>query len=127
MLEGSQANVASVPAAGDAPAEIDGYVAQLEHAHRQLAAHVSPYDCTHPRQQLRGAERLDDVIVGAILKCGEPLRFGGARRQHDDGHRRPCANGSDHVLAVAVRQTKVHHDDIRPVLPGVDQHHGQRK
>jgi hypothetical protein len=103
VLQGGQAHVASVPAAGDAPAEVDRHVAELEHSHRQLAAHMPSYDRSHPRQQLRCAERLHDVVVGAVLECSKALRFGGACRQHDDRHRRPRANGGDDVEAVAVR------------------------
>src|SRR6202035_693088 len=119
VLQRSEAHVASVPAPGDAPAEVDRDVAELEYRHRQLAAHVPPYDRAHPRQQLGRAEWLDDIVVRTVFERGEALGFGRACRQHDDRHRRPRTNGSDDIEAVAVGETEVDHDDVRSVQPRV--------
>ena len=38
------------------------------------------------RRQLAQAERLGDVVVGAVLETGDPVVFARARGQHDDRH-----------------------------------------
>ncbi len=119
VLERRQAHVAPVPPMGDAPSEIDRDIPQFEHRHRQITAHVAPHDRPHPRQKLRCAERLDDIVIRTPLERREPLGLGGACRQHDDRHRRPGANSADDVEAVAVGEAEIDHHDIRPVLPRV--------
>ena len=66
----------------------------------------------HARHQLADAERLVDEIVGAEIERLDLLGFAVARRQHDDRHVRPFAHAPDHVLAVAVRQPEIEHDDV---------------
>ena len=48
----------------------------------------------HPGQQLPGAERLDQVVVGPGLHPLDPALLAGAGRQHDDRHVRACAGSA---------------------------------
>ena len=75
----------------------------------------------HARQQLAGAERLDEVVVGAGVERLDLVLLAGAGRQHEDGHVRPGAQVADQVDAVAVRQAEVEHDQVRPARACLDQ------
>ena len=83
--------------------------------HHRLAgrgAHLTPHRRVRPRQQLRHAERLDHVVVGAALN--QPHLFGLVRthRQHDGRDGRPGPQALEHIAAVHVRQAEVEDDQV---------------
>jgi hypothetical protein len=80
VLQGRQAHLATIDAASDPQSHIDRDVAELEHAHRQLSAHVTPHDSPHARQELGRAEGLQYVVVRSPLKRREALCLGASRR-----------------------------------------------
>src|SRR6185369_17956860 len=57
-------------------------------AHRAVVASraAAAQHGAHPRGQLAEAERLGDVIVGAVLEAGYAIVFAGAGGEHDDRH-----------------------------------------
>src|ERR1700733_10302361 len=75
VLQGRQAHLTPIEAASDPPAHIDRDVAEIEHTHRQLSAHVPPQDSPHAGQEFGCAERLQHVVVRSELECREPLRL----------------------------------------------------
>jgi hypothetical protein len=77
---------------------------------------VSPWrraagERAQPCEQLVERERLDEVVVGAAVEPGDPVRDRVARGQHQ--HRRPDACGAQppaRLEAVDARQHHVEHD-----------------
>ena len=68
-------------------------------------------ECARARQ-LRHAERLDDIIVGAELEKPHLLGFIGAHRKHDQRHRGPGPQPFEHVGAVHVGQAEIEDDEV---------------
>ena len=70
----------------------------------------------HAGDELVGAERLGEVVVGAHLEADDALGFVGARGQHDDRNRRRLLVGAQQPAdfeSVDVRQHHIQHDQIR--------------
>ena len=63
-----------------------------------------------PGHQLRHAERLFHVVVGAVVQGGDLLRLPVAGRQDHDRHRREPAQRLQRVLPVHVRQPEIEQD-----------------
>ena len=82
-----------------------------------VAAHVG----AHAGEQLRHAERLFDVVVGAGVEGAHLVFFVGARRKHDHRHLRPGAQLANQIGTVAVGQTEVGDDEVGPARRRVDQ------
>jgi hypothetical protein len=62
------------------------------------------HTCARPLElwpRVRGTERADDIVIGAILERIQALRFGRARGKHHDLHCRPRSNAFDHFDPVA--------------------------
>ena len=51
---------------------------------------AAPQERAHAREQLAGAERLREVVVGAEIQRGDLVRLLVANGQHDDGHAAPA-------------------------------------
>ena len=64
-------------------------------------------------KQLRHAERLDHVVVGAAFQQAHLLGLVRAHRQHDQRDARPGAQPLEHVGAVHVGQAEIEDDEIR--------------
>jgi hypothetical protein len=64
------------------------------------------------REQLAGAERLDDVIVCAELQADHSICFLAAGRQHDDRRRGGAAQLARDVEAVHARQPEVEYHQV---------------
>ena len=72
-------------------------------------------DGAHPRHQLAGRERLDQVVVGPQLQAEDAVDLVVARREEEDGHRAAGADLAADVEPVAcAREADVEDDD-----PGV--------
>ena len=66
--------------------------------------------------ELHQAEGLDDVVVRAALKAGDPVHFGGAGGEHDDRNFRrlpPAAQAAQHFQSVHTGQHDVQQIDHR--------------
>ena len=63
-------------------------------------------------QELVHPERLRHVVVGAGVERGNLVGFAVAHRQHDDRHRAPPAQATDHVDAVDAGEAEVEHHDV---------------
>ena len=50
-----------------------------------VAVHRPPQEGTYPGEQLLEREGLDEVVVGAGVEPGDPVRDRVARREHQDG------------------------------------------
>ena len=72
----------------------------------------TPQVGAHPGQQLSNAKRLGQIVVSSGIQRGNFVGLVAARRQHDDGHRRPAAHIADDVQSVAVRQAQVQHQQV---------------
>jgi hypothetical protein len=59
-----------------------------------------------PRQQLFGAERLGEIVIGPGVERGDLILLLAARRDDDDRRRRPFANAAGEVEAVAIRSPR---------------------
>ena len=57
-------------------------------------------DGPHPRHQLAGRERLDQVVVGAELEAEDAVDLVVAGREEEDGHRAAGADLAADVVAV---------------------------
>jgi hypothetical protein len=76
---------------------------------------VSSRHRADPRQQLVELERLDDVVVGALVEPGHAAGQRVAGGHHD--HRGPVAAGAQraqHLDAVALGQAEVEQDEVEP-------------
>ena len=91
---------------------VDLDVTDNQHRDFGMLLHAMTQRGSHARQQLADAERLVDIIIRAEVESRDFFRFAIARGQHDDRDVGPFADASDHVLAVAVRQAEVEHDDV---------------
>ena len=70
----------------------------------------------HARDELVGAERLGEVIVGAELESHDSIRFFRAGRQHDDrqrGGRVVSTNRATDFEAVHLREHEIEDEQIR--------------
>src|ERR1700674_271544 len=92
---------------------VDLDVADLHHRRLGAPLHAVVQRHAHPRHQFADTERLVDVVVGAEVERVDLFHLAIARREDDDRHVRPFAHPPDHVLAVAVGQPEIEHDDIR--------------
>jgi hypothetical protein len=93
--------------------QVDGEVVGLHQGRRGGARGLldAADGGAQPGHQLVHAERLGDVVVGARVQRGDLLAGRLARRQDQDRHPAPAAQGTDHVDAVHVGQPQVqqHH------------------
>ena len=72
----------------------------------------APKRHSDPREELFGAKRLRDVIVGAEIEGRDLVRFTAARRQDNDRHRRFAANTTGDFSAFDVGQTQIQDNQI---------------
>ena len=106
----------AVPA-GLAAAQVDLDVAEGHHFLGRRALPGAAEDGPHPRHQLPGRERLDQVVVGAQLEAEDAVDLVVARREEEDGHGAAGADLAADVEAVAgSRQADVEDDDPRVLL-----------
>ena len=92
-------------------AQVDPDVVDLEPGAARLGrrpAQERPY----PGQELRGAERLRQVVVGAEVERGDLVLLGVAHRQHEDRHRAEPPDLPAGGEPVDVRQVEVEHDEV---------------
>ena len=73
-----------------------------------------------PGEQLAGAERLGDVVVGAGVERRDLVPLLAPRREDDDRNGRPLAQPADHVEAVHVGQAEIEDDDVGLARAGLD-------
>jgi hypothetical protein len=98
---------------------------QLDVAHleqRAGAAGVAAQQRPHPRLQLLEVERLDQVVVGALVQAGHPVdgAVPGGEHQHPRGLRAAvAAQAPHHVEAVDPRQVQVQADQVVGVDGGL--------
>ena len=84
-------------------------------------------------EQLRHAERLHHIVVGAGFQQPHLVVVARPHREHDDRHRRPDADALQDARAVHVRQIEVEHDQVelaqrrgaQPGLAGLLFEHGE--
>ena len=79
---------------------------------RRLARGAAAQDGADPRDHLGGAERLDDVVVGAELEADDLVHLGPARGQHHDRHVGAATQLAADVAAVAVGKRQVEHHQV---------------
>ena len=93
--------------------EIDHEVAMLEPA-RPLGRGRgrSAQGGLDPGQQLREAQRLGDVVVGAQLQAADLVGLGAAGRDHEDRHPAELADPLDDLPAVEPGQRDVEDDEV---------------
>jgi hypothetical protein len=72
----------------------------------------SPQDRAHARDDLPGAERLDDVVVGAELEADDAVGLVAAGGEHDDRHLRGAADLTADVEARSVGQHQIEQDEV---------------
>src|SRR3954447_21723814 len=100
-------------------AVIAGQTGQRRHgAHLGVAAQCRP----HPRNQLEGVERFDDVVVGTGGESDHLVHRQALRRQHDDGQARGERIGAQPPGQLDPVDARHHHVDQREVrqLPADD-------
>ncbi len=95
--------------------QIDGQRSGPDHRASVGAAQVTAKRRLAPRQQLRNAERLDHVIVGAELEQANLFLLVRMDRQHDNRNIGPRAHPLEHFGAFDIRQIEVEYDEIGPV------------
>src|SRR5579863_6511703 len=78
----------------------------------------------HPREQLRGAERLGEVVVRARCQHRLPLRLERSGREDDDRQLRPDAYAAYQIDSIAIRQAEIDDCDVRPVKLGLSDRGG---
>ena len=68
-------------------------------------------------QQLRGAERLGDIVIGAAVQGGHLFAFLGAGRNHNDRQGVPLPQLPQKLQPVGVRQSEIQQQHVvfRPV------------
>ena len=65
------------------------------------------------RDELGERERLDDVIIGAVIERGDARLDGVARGEHEDRHLDACAAQLlQHLDAVAIGQAEIENHEI---------------
>ena len=69
-----------------------------------------------PGQQLRKAERLRDVVVGAELEAADLVGLGAAGGDDEDRDAAELADPLDHLPAVEAGQRDVEDDEVRMVV-----------
>ena len=95
----------------DAPRRVDDEAAEV--TGRSSSTGGAPRAARPARAPAaRGAERLDDVVVGAELQPDDPVGLVGAGGQHDDRHRGRWPHRAGHVEAVDAGQAEVEHDEV---------------
>ena len=62
--------------------------------------------------ELADAERLVDEVIGAEIERLDLLRLAVARGKDDNGNVRPLPHLLDEILAIAIGQPQVEHDDV---------------
>ena len=77
---------------------------------------AAPGQRLQPRQQFQERERLDQVVVGAVVQAADAVLDAVARGQHDDRRLAHAAQGPQHREAVHARQHRVQHDHVVIVL-----------
>src|SRR6185312_7434023 len=90
---------------------------------RQRGAHATKHR-TDPGDQLTGAERLGDIIVGTGLEAPDPIAFLAAGGQHHDrdvARGRPAAKAAAHFDPADPLDHPVEQDDVRAHLVDEDQ------
>ena len=75
-----------------------------------------PQGDTNSGEQLAGAERLDEIVVGSVIQGGDFLCVLAADRENDNRRCEPVAEFAEHFLAVHVGQAEIENDDIGWVL-----------
>jgi hypothetical protein len=105
--------------AGDshlAGGRIDGHVPGAQrHGALAVAGPGPAQHAAHPGDELAGAERLDDVVVGAQLQADDPVRLVALGGQHDDRGRVLGADLAAHLQAIHTRQHQIQDDQVRDV------------
>ena len=79
----------------------------------------APQHRPDPRDHLAGAERLDDVVVGAELEPDDPVGLLAARREDDDRDARRRAQLAADVEPGAVREPDVEQDEVGAGRPSL--------
>ena len=65
-----------------------------------------------PRDELPGAERLGEVVVGADGEPDDEVGLGVAGGEHQDGHRAVALDAPAHLEAVEAREHQVEDDEV---------------
>ena len=100
-------------------------VADVRSATRARAA--AAQHGTDAGRDLRGAEGLDDVVVGAELEADDPVGLGAAGGDHHDRHGGFAPQRAAHVAAVDVGQAEVEQHEVRIGLAREPQRVGTRR
>src|SRR5580704_15977564 len=69
---------------------------------------------THARQKLRNTKGLREIVVRACIKCCDLFFLPLSGRENDDRRVRPSSKLPDEALSVAVGETEIHYDQLRP-------------
>ena len=83
------------------------------------AVDAAPQHGTHARIEFAKAERLGDVVVGAVFQPGHAIVLAGPRGQHDDRHVRhvrPRPQNPADLESADDRQVQIQDDEIRRTL-----------
>ena len=117
-LAGRQLQRAPVDA-GLPGARVDPQPADHDLGVRGVLARPAAQDRADPRVELRGAEGLDDVVVGTRVEHRDDLGLVVAGRGDDDRDPADAAEHPQYGCAVDVGEPEVEHDDVRAVPDGV--------
>ena len=95
--------------ADSSPSALVTVAAVLPVPARSAAALEHPTD---PQRQLARAERLDHVVVGAVLQADHPVGLLAERGQHDHRHGRGPAQLPAHLESVHPGQHQIEHEQV---------------
>ena len=96
---------------------VDGEVAELQHFALRFGIGMhAAQQRANAGNQFAGAERLDEVVVGAELQADDAVFDFALRREHDDGHVGIVANRAAHALARHAGKHEVEDNQVEMVL-----------
>ena len=102
-------------------AHVDVEVADREPGVRAVGRAGAAQHGPDPGVELVGAERLDDVVVGAGVEGGDDRPVVVAGRGHDDRHRADRPQHAQQRRAVEVGQAEVEDDEVGALVDGMPQ------
>ena len=103
--------------AHDAAHQIDAQAAAAKLGGHSRLLQAMAQGGADPRQQLRRAEGLGDVVIGAAIQRRHLGCLLAARGQHHDRHRAEAAQRAQRVQPVLIRQTEIEQHQIGRAPP----------
>ena len=97
--------------------EVDGQLARVHRGPTALLLDPVAQGRAHPRQEVRDAERLGDVVVGTLVQRRHLAALVVAAGEHQDRGIGQALELRQQRHAVAVGQAQVEQDDLGAVVP----------